>query len=267
MEMKNVLEPWTIYDSIIVSSAMYGNESNVQGWFPTFAAFGAQQEHRFFKSRNEAMAGLAYNNMQSQDRADFAFHALSIGLAFQGPSQPWEKRNAGEFGTPPGINISNFFQFDLPNHVGVEFRLAQDIRLDASPYHMPPGYGPRVSGVSQGLDAAFDVPPNGGPGGPAFLGYTSGVVVGTQGEPTKDNRFYFKSEIAIPRNETFEVRITLSEYARMILTQITGPHSYLWGEIAGAPAALTEVRFPTRYVIQCAIHGLREVQQRGALSA
>ena len=259
--MMNVMEPWTIYDSIVISSQMYGNEANVQGWFPTFAAFGQQQEHRFFKSRNEAMCGLAYNNMQSQDRSDFAFHALSIGLAFQGPSQPWEKYVDGEFNPPPGINIPNFFQFDLPNHVGVEFRLAQDVRLDASPYHLPPGYGPRVSGVSQGLDA-FPA------GATSSAGFSSAVVVGTQGEPTKDNRFYFKSEIAIPRNETFEVRITLSEYARLILGAITGPHNYYWGvPVAGEVATMTEARFPTRYVIQCALHGLREVQQRGALSA
>ena len=257
MERMNVLEPWTIYDSIVISSQMYGNEANVQGWFTSFQAFGQQQEHRFFKSRNEAMCGLAYNNMQSQDRADFGFHALSIGLAFQGPSQPWDKHVAGEFTPPPGINIPNFFQFDLPNHVGVEFRLAQDVRLDASPYHMPPGYGPRVSGVSQGLDAPT-----------SWEGYTSAVVVGTQGEPTKDNRFYFKSEIAIPRNETFEVRLTLSEYARNILGQFTGPWSYLWGvPLGGEVPGIQESRFPTRYVIQCAIHGLREVQQRGALSA
>ncbi len=261
MQMQNVMEPWTIYDSIVICSQFYGNEANVQGWFTSFTAFGQQQEHRFFKSRNEAMCGLAYNNMQSQDRADFAFHALSIGIAFQGPCQAWDHHIEGEFTPPPGINIPNFFQFDLPNHVGVEFRLAQDVRLDASPYHMPPGYGPRVSGVSQGLDE-FPVAQA------QTFSPTNAIVVGTQGEPTKDNRFYFNSVIEIPRNETFEVRITLSEYARQALAVMTGPWSYFWGEpVPGEVASMVERRFPGRYVIQCAIHGLREVQQRGALSA
>lgn len=259
--IQNVMEPWTIYDTIVICPNMYGNEANVQGWFPTFAAFGAQQEHRFFKSRNEAMCGLAYNNMQSQDRSDFAFHALSLGLAFQGPCFPFESDTQGELRPPPAINNGNFFQFDLPNHVGVEFRLAQDVRLDASPYHVPPGYGPRVSGVSQGLDNLVIPPATDG-------NVSSGVVVGTQGEPTKDNRFYFGSTIEIPRNETFEVRITLSEYARRILANLGGPWSYLWGQpTVGEVPAILPYRFPVRYTIQCALHGLREVQQRGALTA
>jgi hypothetical protein len=257
MGRQNVLEPWSIYDSICICRNFYGNESSVQGWFLTFAAFAAQQEHRFFKSRNEAICGLPYNNMQSQDRADFAFHALSIGISFQGPCQGWEKEPESEF-MGGGLNISNFFQFDLPNHVGIEFRLAQDVRLDANPYHIPPGYGPRVSGVSQGIDLIA---------GATNAGYSSGIVVGTQGEPVKDNRFYFKSEIAIPRNETFEVRMTLSEYARNILSVTNGPANYFWGyPVALEAPHIEEARFPTRYVIQCAIHGLREVQQRGQLS-
>lgn len=259
MKTMNVLEPWTIYDSIVICSNLYGNEQSIQGWFTNWVAFGQQQEHRFFKSRNEAMTGLAYNNMQSQDRSDFAFHAISIGLSLQGPSQCYDQGTLGEFRPPPLLNTKNFFEMDLPNHIGVEFRLAQDVRLSASPYHMPPGYGPRASGVSQGLDELENV---------LLHNVSNAVAVATQGEPTKENRFYFESAIEIPRNETFEVRITLSEYARRILVQLAGPLSYVWGTpVGGEVPVINRTFFPARYVIQCAIHGLREVQQRGALTA
>jgi hypothetical protein len=263
MRTQNVLEPWTIYDSIVICNQLYGNEQSVQGWYTSWVQFAAQQEQRFFKSRNEAMCGLAYNNMQSQDRADFAFHAISIGLQFKGPCDGLECATLGEF-EQWAINVANFFQFDLPNHVGLTFKLGQDARLDANPYHTPPGYGPRVSGITQGLDeiVTTPVPGTNDSGGQA-------VVVGTQGEPIKDNRFYFKNVIEIPRNETFEVTIKLSEYARFMLNQMNGPLQYqmYYPGMQGETPAVLALEFPVRYVIQCAIHGLREVQQRGALSA
>jgi hypothetical protein len=272
----NVMEPWSIYDSIVICRTMYGNEQSVPGWFTSFQAFGQQQQHRFFKSRNEAGCGLAYNNMQSQDRADFAFHALSLGVYFSGPITPLETVNEGPQNFNPAI--ASYFMFDLPNQSAFSFKMGQDTRLDASGYHIPPGYGPRCSGMTQAVDAmneaigAFPAP---APAWPAPLVSTAtnptlsqATMIGTQGDPTQSNRFYFGSEIEIPRGETFEVTMSVTEHARRIFRNTAGPYDYSWLEGTGGEVpGTTLIHFPVRYVITCAIHGLREVQQRGQAHA
>lgn len=233
---------------------MYGNEASANGWFTTMAGFGQQQEHRFFKNRNQAMVGLAYNNMLSQDRSDYPFRAVSIGLAFFAPMSPWELVS-GE--VTRNRMLSSFFTFDLPHHVGVSFRLGQDVRLEGNGYHFPPGYGPAVSGMTQGLDDFPAIPGN--------LSLTQATWSGTQGIPVKENRYVFENEINIPRNETFEVKITLSEYARLILADCGGPGNMEFQANGAEAPAYTQ--FPVRYGIQCSLYGVREVQQRGQMHA
>lgn len=251
--MPNVMEVYPIYDTIVVSPILYGNELTTPGWFTSMTLFGQQREHRFFKSRNRASCGLAYNNMQSQDRADFAFHAISIGLSFFGPCTPFEYGGGYSIFYNPAL--STFWNFDLPNHVSLSFRLAADTRLEANGYHVPSGYGPVVGGMTQGLDAF--------PG--TVLGQTQAVWTGTQGIAVKENRYVFDTEIEIPRNETFEAKLELSEYAQGILSQIMGPGSYTF--LIEGTEAPTSTSFQCRYGIQCSLYGMREVQQRGSLHA
>lgn len=252
--MGNVFETSAYWDTIIISNVLYGNEVSANGWFTNMAGFGQQQEHRFFKNRNQAMVGLAYNNMLSQDRSDYPFRAVSIGLAFYAPMTPLEY-SAGE--VDRNRMLSSFFQFDLPNHVGVSFRLGQDVRLEGNGYHFPPGYGPAVSGMTQGQDDFPAVPGN--------ATISQAVWSGTQGIPVKENRYIFENEINIPRNETFEVKLTISEYARLILSNCGGPGDYEFQTDGGEGANLTT--FPVRYGIQCSLYGVREVQQRGQMHA
>jgi hypothetical protein len=274
--MPNVMEPWTIYDSIVICRQFYGNELTVPGWFNSFQNFGNQQLHRFFKSRNEAGCSLAYNNMQSQDRADFAFHVISMGVYFAGPVTPLENIGATE-DVPLHFNpaMSSYFMFDLPNQAAFSFKMGQDVRLDASGYHVPPGYGPRMSGFTQGRDVltgellAVGTPPvstyTEAEANPTL---SQATMIGTQGEPTNSNRFYFNNHIEIPRGETFEVTMSLTEHTRRILANTSGPLDYAWLTATGGEVPRSQVvRFPTRYVITCALHGLREVQQRGQLHA
>jgi hypothetical protein len=275
--MPNVMEPWTIYDSIVICRQLFGNEQTVPGWFTSWVNFGAQPVHRFFKSRNEAGCGLAYNNMQSQDRADFAFHALSLGLYFSGPITPLEN-NGNQPAASFNPALSSYFMFDLPNQVSASFKMGQDVRLDASGYHVPPGYGPRSSGMTQGADAlneaigAFPAP---APAWPAPLVSTAAnpslsqaTLIGTQGNPNQSNRFYFGSVIEIPRGETFEVSLSVTEHARRIFSGTGGPYDYHWLLGTGGEVPSTAAQsFPVRYSITCALHGLREVQQRGMAHA
>ena len=250
----NVFETSSYWDTIIVCPSLFGNEASANGWFTSIAGFGAQQEHRFFKNRNQAMVGLAYNNMMSSDRSDYPFRAVSLGLSFFAPITPFEVLT-GEVTT--NRMLSSFWMFDLPNHIGASFRLGQDVRLEANGYHLPPGYGPVPGGMAQGQDDFPAVPGN--------ASLTCAVWSGTQGIPVKENRYVFEKEIDIPRNETFEVKLTVSEYARSILSNCGGPGSYDFLTDAGEGAESSF--FPVRYGIQCSLYGVREVQQRGAAHA
>jgi hypothetical protein len=252
--MANVYENNPLYDSVIICSSLYGNETTAQGWFTSIAAFGAQQEHRFFKNRNQANVGLAYNNMLSQDRADYAYHAVSLGVIFQAPITPFEVLSGD---VTSNRFLSSFWLFDLPNHVSVSFKLGQDIRLEANGYHVPSGYGAIGGGMTQGQDDYSVAPGNNS--------LTQAVWNGTQGTPTKENRYVFEKEIDIPRNQTFEVKLTISEYARSILKDCGGPGSYDF--VADVGEGTTTNYFPCRYGIQVSLYGVREVQQRGAMHA
>jgi hypothetical protein len=254
MSFKNVLEPWPIYDTLVVGPNLYGPECTVPGWFTTMGAFGARQDHLFFKGRTEALCGLAYNNQQQADKTDFAFHAASIGLRFFGPAtnQEYDSTEASTLLTPQDV-LAPFWQWELPNHVGVEFRVAQDVKYESMGFLTPPGYGPRSQGSSLGVDADSNPP----------YGLCTHITAGTQGVPFKENRFQFEDWIPIPRNEVIEVTVWLSEYARYVLTSIAGPGAYGFHSWGGEGSVY--LTFGMRYGIQCSLYGLREVQQRGEL--
>lgn len=246
---ENVLEPWAIYDTIIICHDLYGTESSVPGWFTTMAAFAARDRHTFFKGRNEATCGLAYNNMQTQDKLDFAFHCFSIGLRFFGACSLIE-----EDGAPGSTNqnqLSPFFMYDLPLHSGVDFSVGQDTRLKSNSYMMPPGYGPHAIGIGNGKDAYTTA-----------VGYPTMIQAGTQCAPRKKNRYHFDTPIPIPRNEVIEATLYLSELVTRFMNTMGGPWqngSAYWS------AGLAKEIYYTRYGLQLSLYGVREVQQRGQL--
>lgn len=249
LERENVLEPWAIYDTILISHDFYGTEESVQGWFTTMAGFAARDRHTFFKGRNEAVCGSAYNNMQTMDKLDFAFHCFSIGLRFFGACSMIEEVALG------GVNqmqLSPFFMYDLPLHTGIDFKVGQDGKYEGNSYMSPAGYGSQAMGIGNGKDAYT-----------AGLGYPTAIQAGSQGSPRKKNRFQFDSPIPIPRNETIEATLFIAETMTQFMVNMAGPWQN--GSAYWTGAALDKEMYFTRYGIQMSLYGVREVQQRGQL--
>ena len=253
IEIMNAANVWEIHDTVVISPVMYGPETSVNGWFTTFAAFAQRQDHEFFKGRSQANCGAPYNNQQSQDRTDFAFHCKSVGLRFFAPAVMYQYT---EFeGTDITTNeFSHFWQADLPNHCGFSFQVEQDEKVLCNAMALPAGYGPTGGGATPGWDN-YDADP----------GIDNTMAFGcSQGVPDKGNRFPFKEPIGIPRGATIKGTLWLSQYAQRILQNVVGPLSTYQG-YAGGEGALIRVPFGARYGIQASLYGVREVQVRGQL--
>lgn len=257
----NVAEPYPIYDTVIVSSQLYGKELGIVGWYTNFRDFADDTRHTFFKSRTAGSSDLAYCNMDSADNIDFVYKAFSIGVRFFGPVMP-DAYN--EIIISPNYiqeNEHTFWMFDLAKHVGMDFRVQQDVIVENACIASPPGYGPRGGGGAhpqEDDDAPF---PNQTPWK---------CCVGSNGEPVIDNRFAFPEPIEIPRNASIEANLYLSSYARFVLGDMMGPRQnvYPTEEAETQPPAQTDyITIPTRYGIQVSLFGYREVQQRGQYHA
>lgn len=254
-QFANVVEAWPLYDSILISKQFYGNEIGQDGWFTSWANFGSQETHRFYNIRTEA-AGDAYCNMQSADSMDFAFLAHSVGITVQGPApnveghaETVQEGQTGELGGNDSF-LSHWISSELPNHMGLQFKVQQDIRLEVPCMACPAGYGSVGSGsAATGTDDGStygDIP------------FHDNAVV--QGVPLLENRIPFPTPIGIPRTATIEGILHLSEYARWVLQAVKGPDDFQFNTDDGAPAY---TYFQKRYVIQMSIFGERLVQQRG----
>lgn len=253
-DFANVVEAWSLYDTIAISPTLYGSEQNA-GWFLNLATFGQQETHSFFKTRTEGLVGLPYTNQQSSDSMDFAFIAHSIGLAVWAPIPNLEGIGAeidgaiGALSNPDGL-IGHWFAADLPRHMGVSFKIQQDIRIELPSLHCPPGYGISGGGATfPGTQAAV----------PVYGEIPFMSVSASQGVPLLANRYPLPYKIGIPRTSTIEGIIHLSEYARDVLTAVAGPRSFQFNSDDGLP---NFVYFQERYMIQLSLIGERLVQQR-----
>jgi len=275
----NAQEPWELHDTLCICANRYGSEP-AAGFFTTFNAFAANERHLFFKNRSVGNTHLAYNNQQAMDRADFVFHAFSIGVHFFGPCTPvlfdLDGQDAIDTQQITPQTYQSFWLHTLPRHIGLEFSVGQDVKLSCNSLMAAPGYGPSISGVGAGLDGLTATAYDAGPPitvTPAYVQIPEIIYSGTQGVPEKRARFQFgtqrePSPIAIPRGEIIEVKLTLSEYARRVLSLFPGPGSYLLQKYVFDEGTPTEaVTFPSRFGIQVSLYGVREVQQRGQLHA
>lgn len=248
---QNVKEVWPLYDSIVICPVFYGTEVGLPGWFTSFAAFGAREQHVLYKGRTEAVAGEQYCNMKNADTMDFAFIASSIGLEITGPPTLDTDQVSVDGGGVlfPDAIIPQWWAADFPRHCGLQFKVQQDIRLELPALSCPPGYGVVGGGTSfesAAIQAFGDIP---------FM--TNAVSDGT---PLLSNRYPFAEPIGIPRTATIEVVLTVGQWARNILTAITGPRYMLMNSNDGTPG----YRFARpRYVIRVSLFGQRLVQQRG----
>lgn len=257
----NVAESYPIYDTLIICSDLYGKEQSINGWYTTFRTFADDEKHTFFKDRTIGNSHLAYTNMDSVDTIDYAFKAFSIGVRFFGPCSPEGYNDIVV--SPAGINeeVIPFWMFDLPKHVGLDFRVQQDVIIENTCLATPPGYGPRGGGGAQPLvDSTADFPNQ----------VPWKVVTGSNGEPVIDNRFPFPDPIEIPRNTPIEANLYLSNYVRYIIGGWIGPRDWvlLTEEQSAQPPGITDFfSMPTRFGIQVSLYGYRLVQQRGQYHA
>lgn len=256
----NVAESYPIYDTIIICSELYGKEKTINGWFTTFRDFARDEKHTFFKSRTIGNSHLAYTNMDSVDTIDFAFKAFSIGVRFFAPCSQEGFNTPVVSPTSQNENVIPFWLFDLPKHVGIDFRVQQDTIVENTCLATPPGYGPRGGGGTMPLPDTVGTVPNQLPWK---------VIMGSNGEPVIDNRFPFPEPIEIARNTPIEANLYLSPYARYIVGEWIGPN--LWvlldEEQAGEPLEEDFIGLVTRFGIQVSLYGYRMVQQRGQYHA
>jgi len=245
----NVVETWALYDSIVICPTLYSTEQNA-AWFTNWAAFGQRETHRFFKTRTEATVGAAYCNQQSSDSMDFAFRAHSIGLAIMGPPVG-EAQLADIDGLDivfPDHLLPQWIVAELPRHLGIQFKVQQDVRVELPAFACPPGYG------AVGAGQAFEAPAIITHGDIPFLTNQS-----VQGVPLLSNRYPLPEPIGIPRTGQIEGILHMSEWARNTLTNVTGPHQIIMNSDDGSPSYRQE---DARYVIQLSLFGERLVQQR-----
>lgn len=171
----NVSEIYPLYDSVIVSQRLWGNEIKTRGWFgghagdpwaKPFELFGATPKHVFFKDRTEANSDLAYCNFQSAETMDFAYRLYSIGVRFWGPISAFEVApeyayqgaQNGPNGMPPWGTIitddpyviqsciGHMWKAEFPMHCGFRFKIEQDVILEGPAMTFPPGHGFTGSG-------------------------------------------------------------------------------------------------------------------------
>lgn len=252
----NVREAWHIYDTICVDSTLLGNEEKI-GFFPSFATFGAQGQHVFFRSRTEGSAGLAYCNQTARSRSDFVFHCFAIGIHFSGPPTYLESNVAGpELGLVQDY-MPIFWMQDLCRNCSVSFQIEQGEKVLAAGVQLSPGYGGMVNGAACG---AIDIHVGEDVAIPEF------VFLSTNGPPAPASRFWVAVDkktkkplpVQIPRNSSISMVLELSEIAKTVLQNAGGPGYIVHSNERDA--------FPARYEIQASIHGFREVQQRGELA-
>lgn len=258
MQYLNVREPWEMHDTLCVRATLYGSESQA-GFFTTFAAFGQRLDHLFFKRRSEGNVHRAYCNQQSEDRADFVFHAFAVGLLFQGPPTPIQ----GVFNSVVNEYVSAFWTQDLPRMCAASLKIGQDTNLTLNAMMMSPGYGPATSGASHGVDT-LDA-------GPVTAYVPEMVWQAVQGQPVPQARYWIATggpdnpkPIGIPKGELVELKLEVSEHARNILQGVGGPGQMIVGDIEEVPS---HILIDASFSIQASIWGYREVQQRGELRA
>jgi hypothetical protein len=261
MDYKLVREPWEMHDTLCVCHQLYGNEAQA-GFFTTFAAFAAQPEHIFLKRRSEANVHRSYCNNQSEDRTDFVFHAFQMGIMFGGPPTPLDVNTYGE-GVPIQAQeyLPSFWCGELPRHTSAHLRIGQDKKLEMQSMMLSPGYGCVTNGAALGIDDPI----------PDTQYMPEFVWTTNQGVPVSTARYDLwtgdpknPQPIGIPQGETVEVTIKLTEHAQDILSSSGGPLYYYTGQPNGSDLPIGEF-YPTRYFIQVALWGYREVQQRGEL--
>lgn len=247
----NVVETWPLYDSIIICNQLLGSESTVPGWYTTFANFGGRETHTFFKNRTDGTAGEMYCNMKNGDSMDFAYKIHSVGIEITcTPTydvQIGAVDGVGEIDTSIDPVLPQWWRADFPWHCGIQLKVQQDVRWESPVMAAPAGVGAFGSGMSFQQNAV------------STFGEIPWMVSQTvQGIPLLKNRQPFPEPIGVPRTGSVELILHVGEWARRILTNITGPHQFVINVNGSSPFN----SYYSRYMIRASLFGERLVQQR-----
>jgi len=252
-EMLNVAEAFTLTDTVLISSHVSSLSTPVPGWFSTFALAGAANKWPFFNIRNRAICDPAWNNQDTRDTAAYGMRILSISVRWIVPLHGNPRENIG---VPP-YYIEKYEQPPiwtayLPFNAALVLRVQQDEKLKANCAMLTAGNGIVTGGFGQGGETA------------GWLEFQSVVSQGNSGVPHQRNKFPFPEVIDIPRRASISAEIILSDYARAMLSYMTGP-----GDMTVYQSATSEgtENIPAVFGVQVELKGQRLVQQRGQLHA
>ena len=281
-DIRNVGESWPLVDSIVICSLLTGRESQIRGWFNSFREFFAQAQHSLFKDRTAGNCGAAYNNQQIADSMDYGFVAYSLGVSFFSPCimQSADPNVAEPQEDPPydlveyENALASWWSHDLPRHCGLQFKVNQDIVLEAATMMTPPGYGPISGGMAFEIDPTMQVGPI--PWGDEYFTLQYGppnrefsCMVGNinQGPASLEARWPFAVPLEIPKMATIEGILNISDFALVTGRALHAdcPRNYFWKNPAWTPinGEPRFIFFPQRFGIQMSLYGVRYIQQRG----
>jgi hypothetical protein len=246
-QFQNVAESRPLYDTISVSG-FNTSPNDVDGWFTTFALFGAAAGHYFFNVRNRSV-GIAYNNQDKRDALPYAMRMKSFGVTFFAPSIRDLYNTIDPAAADEDVWACDFWEKELPRHSSIEFVVMQDEHIACNSFACPPGYGMVGGGFGRGYATTQeDITSY-----PTIKGHVS------QGVPEMGNRWPFPGDLDVPRDGNIFARVQFSEWARNILQTMTGP-----GWIVGPNSDGSAFQgMYANFGIQVSIFGEALIQQRG----
>jgi len=226
---QNVLEPWIIYDTVLIGTSV---DPKYPGGVANFTELAQKDHLAYLNARNTAEAGgKFYTNISSKDKLPWPFWLESIGMRFMLPSP---NTNSGEEHTAL-MAAEKVFADILPEHCVFEFAVREDTILIEKPAFLPSGFGPtgfmQMQNASPGLSASLI----------------------TNGDPNSNNRFKFVGDaVGLPRDTPISGKLTFSDHGKTLLEALaTVPSLDFIDEVAGVA------------MIELTLRGMREVQQRG----
>lgn len=233
----NAAEQMPYMDTICVNPDLFTGpfqQYSKAGWFSSVAQVAAAQEITFFKTRNRAMVGGMFNNMDIADRFNVPFHIFAMGIQFVAPW--WSSGNDPANQFSPAL-----WAAELPKLCSFVFKVGQDEKLEVPAVYLCAGAGLVGNSRSVGSNQA------------------SGTYVAQSyinGNPRRANNLKFIDPIGIPRNQTIEGRLKISQDGQKLLSEMIAPEY--------SSANTTGGRWNHTYMIRVFMKGVREVQLRNA---
>lgn len=242
----NVVELFPLHDTVHIGN---GATNSSRGNFEYFSTLAQANKISFFNVRNRSISGEQICNVDNSETMPYPYRATSIGVELQAPSfgaslyDPQNKLRACDLAL-------RALWASLIDHMSVELRVSQDIRLTDVVSQRPSGFGADGEGKIFGY-------------GHNAIGIMSAL---TNGDPEITNRNAFKTQIDIPRGCNWEVIVEFSPLGKKILTQMIATlDSFVYDDKMNEQQQENTAKVLQWYGIRVTVTGTREVQQRGQL--